>query len=590
MTVPDAAEAANPPGSTMPDGERARIAAGLEHWHSETLPRGLRRLGLTAEDTTARLVTPLDIPSHNYLRDVGLPGEYPFTSWTYPTRAMGRKGEDPRLHRAGRYSGYGTAADCRDYLLDMREQGLRVGGANIASDLPSQLGWDSDDPRSRGEVGRVGVAIDSLRDFEIVYEAFVGPNDIDRVSSNWTTNASAIIYVAFYCALARKRGIDFLKLRCTPQNDILKEFCARGQYIFPVEPSLRLVRDVIAFMNAEMPNSNSISICAEHIRYAGATTPQSFAFTFANAKQYIRLGLEAGLDLDSFVKRFTYRGFGHTGLNFLYGVAAPRAARRIWARIMREEFGAKDERSWILRGGEHAWGNAYIKLTAQRPVNNIVRSTVEGLIQAFGSGEINGGQPFDEPLGLGHSIEAQQISRDVVRILQHEAGGTDYLDPLAGSYVVEALTDQVERETLEELARVDEMGGAIAAVENGYYRSVVAQSAYEYQRRIETGEEVWVGVNRFDGPDEVEVRIERTAEYDADRLESAEERQALALSKLRQERDNEHVRRTLRDLEVAARSSATNLLPPLIECALAYATIGEMSDVMRSVFGEANYV
>lgn len=569
--------------------DRQRLEERIEHWRTVTLAKALERLGLGVDDVSAAVMTPLDTADHDYLRDVGLPGEYPFTSWIYPTRAVARGGKDARLHRAGRYSGYGTSADCRDYYKEMRENGYRVGGANIASDLPSQLGWDSDDVRAAGEVGRVGVAIDSLRDFETVYEAFTGANGIDRVSSNWTINAPAIVYVAFYCALAQKLGIDVSSLRCTPQNDILKEFCGRGQYIFPVRPSLRLVRDVMVFMNANMPKSNSISICAEHIRYTGATTPQSFAFTFANAKEYVRLGLAAGLDVDSFVKRFTFRGFGDSNMDFLYGVAAPRAARRVWARIMREEFGAKDDRTCILRGGEHAWGNAYMKMSVSRPVNNIIRATVEALIQAFGSGEVSGGHPFDEPLGLGHSIEAQQISRDVARILQHEARVADHLDPLAGSYVVEALTDRVERETLDELERVEKLGGPVAAVESGYYRSVIAQSAWESQQRIESGEEVWVGVNKFNGPDEIDVKIERTSEYDADRLESAEARQIEALRQLRRERDDTEVGRTLKALHAAAKDDGTNLLPPLIDCALAYATIGQICDVLRDVFGEAAY-
>lgn len=575
------------PVSSGPESQR--LQERVDHWRTVTLSKALKRLGLTPQDVNASVATPLDTTGHDYLRDVGLPGEYPFTSWIYPTRAVARGGKDARLHRAGRYSGYGTSADCRDYYKEMREHGYRVGGANIASDLPSQLGWDSDDPRAEGEVGRVGVAIDSLRDFETVYEAFTGEQGIDRVSSNWTINAPAIVYVAFYCALAENLGIDVASLRCTPQNDILKEFCGRGQYIFPVRPSLRLVRDVIVFMNERMPQSNSISICAEHIRYTGATTPQSFAFTFANAKEYVRLGLSAGLDVDSFVKRFTFRGFGDSNMNFLYGIAAPRAARRIWARIMREEFGAKDDRTCILRGGEHAWGNAYMKMSVSRPVNNIIRATVESLIQAFGSGEVSGGHPFDEPLGLGHSIEAQQISRDVSRIVQHEARVADYLDPLAGSYVVESLTDQVEQETLEELERVEKLGGPVAAVESGYYRSVIAQSAWESQQRVESGEEVWVGVNKFNGPDEIDVKIERTSEYDADRLESAETRQIEALKLLRRERNEAEVSRTLKALRSAAADDGVNLLPSLIDCAHTYATIGEICDVLRGVFGEADY-
>ncbi|MCW2780318.1 MAG: methylmalonyl-CoA mutase [Marmoricola sp.] len=579
-------------GTTTPSGntskEHARIDDAVARWQGETLPKALRKLGMNIEDVDSTPVTPNAIEDLDYVRDIGLPGEYPFTSWLYPTRALKEEG-DTRIHRAGRYSGFGTSEDCRDYYIRMRDDGMRSGGANIASDLPSQLGWDSDDPRSRGEVGRVGVAIDSLRDFEIVYEAFAGENGIDKVGTNWTINAPAIVYVAFYCALATKQGVPWSKLRCTPQNDILKEYCGRGQYIFPAAPSMRLVRDVITFMDEHMPLSNPISICAEHIRYAGATTPEGFAFSFANAKAYVQLGIDAGLDVDRFVKRFTFRGFGHTGLDFMYGLAAPRAARRIWARIMREDFGAKDDRTCMLRGGEHAWGNAYLLMSAQRPANNIVRASIEALIQTFASGEISGGHPFDEPLGLGHSIEAQQISRDVARIIQHEAGASHYLDPFAGSYVLESLTDQIEAETLEELKRVEDLGGAVVAVESGYYMSRIAQSAWQSQARMESGEDVWVGVNAFNGPGEITVDIQRTSEYDQVLLESAEVRQVAALKELRRERDDEAVQRTLSVLRTTAENEAVNLIPALMDCALAYATIGEICDTLRDVFGEGVY-
>jgi methylmalonyl-CoA mutase, N-terminal domain len=565
----------------------AVLRSRLERWRAETVPAALARLGVADGVLSTNLGTPLDIVDHDYLRDVGLPGEYPFGAWLYPTRGFSAESGDVRGHRAGRYSGYGAAADCRDYYAEMRARGLRVGGANIASDLPSQLGWDSDDPRSEGEVGQVGVAIDSLADFETVYDAFGGGAGLGRVSSNWTINGPAIVYVAFYCALAAKLGVPLGQLRCTPQNDILKEYCGRGLYIFPPRPAMRLTRDIIVFTHDHMPKSNSMSICAEHMRYAGATTPQSLAFGFANAKAYIGLGLEAGLDVDRFVRQFTYRGFGDSSMNFLYGVAAPRAARRIWARIMRDEYGAKNDRTCLLRGGEHAWGNAYMRLSAQRPVNNIVRATVEAFIQALASGEISGAYPFDEPLGLGHSIEAQQIARDMDRILLHEARLGDYLDPLAGSYVVESLTDQIEQETLTELAKVDELGGAMGAVESGYYRAAIAESAWEQQQRLESAQDVWVGVNRFAGEDEVDVHIERTSEYDDSRRASAEARQVAALQEVRRVRPAREVANSLRRLAAEAHRDEVNLLPALIDCASAYATVGEICGVLREVFGEA---
>ncbi len=469
----------------------------------------------------------------------------------------------------------------------MRARGLRLGGPNIASDLPSQLGWDSDSPEAEGEVGRVGVAIDSLRDFETIYEPFRGDDDVDRISSNWTINAPAAVYLAFYCALADQRGIPRDRLRCTPQNDILKEYIARGLYIFPVEGAMRLVGDTIEWVTNQMPRANAISICAEHIRYAGGTTEQSLAFAFANAEAYVQLGLDRGLDIDTFVPRFTFRGFGDSTLDFFRGIAAPRASRRIWARIMRDDFGAQQDRTCLLRGGEHAWGNAYLRMTSQRPVNNIVRETVEAMIQGCASGQITGSFPFDEPLGLGHSIEAQQVRRDLERILHHEARLADYLDPFAGSYVIESLTEEIEAAVLEELEGIRAMGGAIEAVRSGYFRECIGQSAWVAQQRLESGEDVWVGVNRYTGPDEVDVHVQRTSEYETDRLETAEERQVAALAALRRERDGTAAVAALRELERVARDPGTNAMPALIDCAHAYATIGEICGVLRSELGEA---
>jgi methylmalonyl-CoA mutase N-terminal domain/subunit len=572
-------EAARSPGAWSLED---RIA----HWRSATLPKGAAKLGVEVDPATVRIYTPRDTEGHDYLEAVGLPGEYPFTSWLYPTAApFTGKGA---LNRAGRYSGYGTSEDCRDYYLGAAASGMRVGGPNVASDLPSQLGWDSDAEEARGEVGRVGVAIDSLRDFENIYAAFGDPPDLGNISSNWTINAPAAIYVAFYCALATKTGVPLDRLRCTPQNDILKEFVARGLYVFPVRQSMRLVRDVIDFMTRQMPRANSISICAEHMRYAGASTEQSLAFAFANAKAYVQLGLDAGLDVDDFVRRFTFRGFGDSSLAFFRGIAAPRAARRIWARIMREEFGARTERVCLLRGGEHAWGNSYLRMTASRPINNIARETVEALIQACASGQLSGSFPFDEPLGLGHSPEAQQVRRDMERILYYEAKVGDTLDPFAGSYLIESLTDEIEATTLQHLAEVEDLGGAVAAVESGFYHQQIAENAWQEQARLEDGSETWVGVNAFTSDDEIDVQVQRTPEYPSDRLETAEERACDALARLRSERDSTAVARTLGALATAVRDEAANLVPYFIDCALAYATIGEMCDVLRDAWGTAD--
>ncbi|WP_249010648.1 methylmalonyl-CoA mutase family protein [Conexibacter sp. DBS9H8] len=576
--------------TTSSTSSTSDLCVRVERWRTDTLEPSVKRMGVQPHEVTAEPNSPLGLEDFDFLRDVGLPGEYPFTSWLYPTPAQVLGGETMHRHRAGRYSGFGASVDCRDYYRSMRDQGMRIGGANIASDLPSQLGWDSDDPRAAGEVGQVGVAIDSLRDFEIIYESFTGDHGLDKVASNWTINAPASVYIAFYCALAAKRGVSTQALRCTPQNDILKEFVARGLYIFPVRESLRLVRDTIVFMDEYMPRANSISICAEHMRYAGASTEQSLAFGFCNAREYVQLGIEAGLDVDRFVQRFTFRGFGDSSLAFLPGVAAPRAARRIWARIMREEFGAKLDRTCLLRGGEHAWGNAYTKMTAHRYINNIVRATIEAMIQATASGEVTGGlSPFDEPLGLGHSIEAQQVSRDIKRIIFHEAKLGRTLDPLGGSYAVEKLTREIEERTLAEMETVAKGGGAIWGVESGHYRAAIAQSAWEHQSELENGQEVWVGVNGYTSDQEIDVEVNRTPEYDPALLATAEERQKAELMALRRERDDRLVAATLTALKQAARDPGANLIPPMIECALAYATIGQICHVLREQFGEAMY-
>lgn len=556
----------------------------VARWQQTTFRRSVEKLGREGLEAPTPS-TPLDTQGHDFWTDVGLPGEYPFTSWTYATRTPLEE-EATSLRRAGRYSGYGSPEDSRDYYADMRARGLRLGGPNVASDLPTQLGWDSDSEEAEGEVGRVGVAIDSLRDFETLYDPFRGDDDLSHISTNWTINAPAAVYLAFYCALADKRNVPRDRLRCTPQNDILKEYIARGLYIFPVRPSLRLIGDTIEWVAKEMPRSNSISICAEHIRYAGGTTPQSLAFAFANAEAYVELGQERSMDVDEFVPRFTFRGFGDSTLDLFRGIAAPRASRRIWARIMRERFGAKRDRTCLLRGGEHAWGNAYMRMTTQRPVNNIVRETVEAIIQACASGQLTGSFPFDEPLGLGHSIEAQQVKRDLERILHHEARLSDHIDPFAGSYLIESLTNQIEAEVLQELDAVRDMGGPAVAVESGYYRKCIADSAWQAQRRLESGEDVWVGVNKYTGPDEVEVTVERSSEYDPSRIETAEERQVASVKALRRERESDPVVKTLRELQRVAAEPRTNIMPALIDCAHAYATIGEICGVLRDEFGE----
>lgn len=557
-----------------------------KQWEEGTLRKSLERFGV--EESPQKFYTPLDIKGHDFLEKVGFPGDYPFTADVYATsaRAMALGGAAPtELIRAGMYSGYGTPEDTRDYYNYMRSLG-RPGGPNIAFDLPTQCGYDSDDPMARGEVGKLGVTVDTLRDFEVIYEAFVGNNDLDRIASNFTINAPCNIILAMYLALAEKRGIPLDKLRGTPQNDILKEFVARGTYIFPPKPSMRLVRDTITYCTEHAPRMNTISICGYHIREAGATGPQAVAFTFANAIAYAQLAIDAGLEPDAFLPRFTFLSFGGS-MEFFNEVALQRAARRMWAKIARDRLEAKDPRCWILRQAAAA-STGEVTKTVQRPLNNFIRGVIGGVASSLSGGGPFTGFPYDEPLGLGHSLEGWQLQIDAMRILFLEAKLCEVSDPLAGSYYVESLTDEVEEEAWREIERIDALGGAVAAIESGYMQREIAKSAYQFQREVETRERVIVGVNRFTGEHELEVTTTRLVEhpYDPVKRAEAEEKQIASLAKVKRERDNERVKACLKRLDEAARDEEVNLIPPILEAVKAYATLGEMCRILRDIFGE----
>lgn len=557
-------------------------------WEEETLKRSLERFGV--KESPNKFFTPLDVPNHNFLEKVGFPGEYPFTAGNYPTLVPGATGggyimSGGGLVRAGDYSGYGTPEDTRDFYQAMTALG-RPGGPNLAFDLPTQLGHDSDHPLARGEVGKTGVAVDTLRDFEVVYEAWTGENDLDKIASNFTINAPCNIILAMYIALAEKRGISPAKLRGTPQNDILKEYVARGTYIFPPKPSLRMIRDTVTYCTKHLPLMNTISITGYHMREAGASAPQVLAFTFANAITYVQLGIEAGLEADSFIPRFTFHNLGGS-MEFFREVALQRAARRMWARIARERLGAKNPRGWIYRSNTTAMiSNA--NTTVQRPLNNLTRSVIGGVAAALSGGGADVRPCYDEPLGLGYSAEALQLRYDASRILQCEANLTEVTDPLAGSYYVEALTDEIEGEAWRLLEKIDAMGGAVAAIERGFVQQEIARSAYQYQKEVESGGRVVVGVNKFVGEQELEVSTSRVVPhpYDPLKREQAEERQIANLAKVKRDRDGEMVRAALKRLREEAQDERVNLIPAILEAVKAYATIGEMCQVLREVFGE----
>ncbi len=560
-------------------------------WEEKTLKPALQRFKL--KESPTRFYSPLDAgESFDFLEKVGFPGQYPFTAGTFPTfpyrtgeRGSGSIAQAPGLARAGRYSGYGSAEDTRDYYLHMKRIGQKA-GPNIAFDLPTQIGYDSDHPLAAGEVGKVGVAVDTLRDMEIIFEAFSGENDIDRTASNFTINAPANIIMAMYLALADQRGISWDKLRATPQNEILKEYIARGTYIFPPRHAMRMFRDSLVFFVKHVPNVNITSMGGFHIREAGATREQDLAYSMAVGAAYLQEGVNAGLQVDDFAPRFSFNAFGGS-MEFFKEIAFHRAARRMWAKVVKEKFGAKNERSMLLRMASTAHCGR-VNCSVHRPLNNLTRSIVGGIAAALSGGPPNCNPPFDEPMGLGWSLEAIQLSEDAARILQNEARLTEVMDPLAGSYYVESLTDQVENSAWAEFDRIQSMGGVVKAIESGYLQREVAKSAYERQKRLEEGEDLIIGVNCYTGEEELEVQTTRLVPhpYDPDRREQAEKVQIERLKEVKKGRDSKKVAELLKKLKGEAAQEEVNLFPTLIECVKSYATVQEICDTLREVFGE----
>jgi len=567
-----------------------KIERQRKSWEQGELKQSLKRFGLTKSPN--QFYTPLDIREYDFIRDVGFPGQYPFTAGKYATQVPGSEpvrggGHVPSgggLIRAGRYSGYGTAEDSRDYYKYMISRG-QTSGPNLAFDLPTQCGLDPDYPMARGEVGRTGVAVSTLRDFEVLYEAFVGEHDLDKIHSAFTVNPLANIILAMYIALAEKRGIPLNKIRCTPQNDILKEAVARGTQFFPLKHSMRMTRDTIVYGAKHMPLMHPVSITGYHFREAGASREQVLAFTLADAVAYVQLGIDAGLDVDTFVPRLSFLNFSGS-LELFKEIGLRRAARRMWAKITRERFKAKDARSWIMREVGNNMAGSYTA-TVERPLNNLTRSVIGGVAAAL-SGDIPTCQPpYDEPLRLGHSLEAMQLAEDAAKILVYEARLSDVFDPLAGSYYVESLTDQIENEAWNIIDKIDGMGGMVAAIESGYIDREIAKSAYQYQKEIETGERVVVGVNKFVGEDELEVTTSRLVPdpYDPEKRAKAEERQIANLTEVRKRRDNKVVEIALKELKRAAQDENVNIIPALVEAVKTYASVGEICDTLKQVFG-----
>ncbi len=506
------------------------------------------------------LYTPEDLAGWDYRTRLGYPGEYPFTRGIQPTMYRGR------LWTMRQYAGYADAEESNRRYKFLLEQGQT--GLSVAFDLPTQIGYDSDDPIAQAEVGKVGVAIDSLEDMERLFDGI----PLDKVSTSMTINATAPILLAMYIAVGKKQGVDPKELSGTIQNDILKEYIARGTYIFPPGPSLRLIVDVFKYCADHLPKWNPISISGYHMREAGATAVQEVAFTFANAIAYVSAAVNAGLDVDRFAPRLSF--FFVAQSNLFEEVAKFRAARRLWADIMRNRFGARDPRSWVLRFHTQTAG---VSLTAQQPLNNVVRTTVQALAAILGGTQSLHTNAYDEALGLPTEASAQLALR-TQQVLAYETGVADTIDPLAGSYYVEWLTDQLECRIRDYIRTIDEMGGALAAIESGFIQREIQESAWRFQQQVESGERIIVGVNKFTTADELQVPIQRV-----DR--AAQLRQVERVRDLRRRRDNRKVEAALARLEEVARGDE-NTMPAILECVEAYATIGEVCRVLRKVFGE----
>ena len=574
--------------------KRKEIKEAAKKWENEILNPRVKRFNLDKSPTS--FYTPLSSDTSHFLDKVGFPGQFPFTAgnnpfdyWRAYAQAAAKLGYRPDWGGAGqvgKYGGFGTPEDYRDYLLRMQSMG-RKGGPNMAFDLVTQCGYDSDSSYAEGEVGRVGVAIDSLRDFAIIYEAYTGDLDIDKVPSNFTINAPAAIIIAMYACLARKRGIPLGKLKGTPQNDILKEFIARGTYIYPPRPSMRLFRDTCVFCCKHLPALNINSIGGYHIREAGATRIQDLAFSLANGIAYIEAGIDGGLSVDEFAPAFTFNAFGGS-MEIYNEIALQRAARRMWAHILKDRYGAKDSRSMMIRQPITAHIGCS-STTLQRPLNNLARAVVGGMAAGMSGGIPGAFPPFDEPLGLGHSQEAVQLQLDATRIMIYEAKVSDVCDPWAGSYFMESLTDATEEAAAVEMEKIEKMGGAVAAIENGYMQRSVAKSAYERQKQIEKQEDFVVGVNCFTEASEIEVSVNRMVEatYDPVLMKTAEERQKISLARFKRERHGKAVLTSLKNLKDVAVDKDKNLMPVICECVENDATLQEICDVLREVFGEA---
>ncbi len=542
------------------------LKEAYERWKREILepvlarfPERKARFETSSGIEMPRFLLPSD-PDADYEEKLGFPGQYPFTRGVQPTMYRGR------FWTMRQYAGYATAEETNRRFRYLLEQGQT--GLSVAFDLPTQIGYDADHPMAAGEVGKVGVSICSLEDMERLFDGI----PLEKVSTSMTINAPAGILLAMYIAVAKKQGAEIRKLRGTIQNDILKEYIARGTYIFPPEPSMRLITDIFRFCAREVPHWNTISISGYHIREAGSTAVQEVAFTLANGIAYVQAAIEAGLDVDEFAPQISFFFNAHN--NLLEEVAKFRAARRLWARIMRERFGARQPASWQLRFHTQTAGST---LTAQQPENNVVRVTIQALAAVLGGTQSLHTNSMDEALWLP-TEKSVRVALRTQQIIAYESGVADTVDPLAGSYLIEYLTDEIERRAEEYIRKIDEMGGALRAIERGYMQAEIQEAAYRAQQAIESGEQIVVGVNAFQV--EEQVALERLKVDPRIEIE-----QKARLQALRQRRDSQRVAALLTHLENSARGSE-NLMPIFIECVENGVTLGEICAVLRQTWGE----
>jgi len=554
-------------------GMKEVTARGKERWEEETLKPFLEKHGERKErfitvsgEEIKQLYTPEDIADLDYERDLGYPGEYPYTRGVYPTMYRGR------LWTMRQFSGYGGAEETNrrfKYLLKEGETGL-----STAFDMPTLMGYDSDHPLADGEVGVEGVAVDTLRDFEILFDGI----PLDKVSTSFTINPTAAVIYAMYIAIGDRQGVPRAQLRGTIQNDMLKEFIAQKEWVIPPEPAIDLIVDIFEFGIKETPKFNLISISGYHIREAGATAVQELAFTLADGFAYVEAGMDRGLDVDSFAPQLSF--FFNSHNSFFEEIAKFRAARRIWARTMRERYGARKPESWRLRFHTQTAG---CTLTEQQPLNNIIRVTLQALAAVLGGTQSLHTNSYDEALALP-SEEAVRIALRTQQIIAYESGVADTIDPLAGSYFVESLTNEIERKALEYIEHIEEMGdgsilqGVLRGIEEGFFQREISKSAYEYQKRVEAGEEVIVGVNRYVIEEDRKPKILRVDP-------EVQRRQIERLRKVKEEREDAKVKEALAGLKKAC-EHGENKMPYILEAVKAYATLQEIMDVLREVYGE----